>query len=55
MSKKSKISLKEAKETGNLGQFVKEHEKDPSGDADKLNATIKSAVSSTPPQKKEYK
>jgi hypothetical protein len=33
-------TLKEARETGNLAQFVKEHRADPKGDADRFNATL---------------
>ncbi len=33
-------TLKEARETGNLIQFVKEHRCDPKGSADAFNATL---------------
>jgi len=35
-----KTSLKKARESGSLDEFIKEHSKDPKGDADKLNKTI---------------
>lgn len=53
MKKPKKITLKEAREKGELDKFVKEHEGDSAGDADKLDATLKSAVKPIPPQKKE--
>ncbi len=34
-------TLKKAKETGKLEDFIKEHENDPKGDIDKLDAIIK--------------
>lgn len=34
-------NLKEARETGKLTQFVKEHRRDPKGDATAFNATLK--------------
>jgi hypothetical protein len=34
------ISLKEAREAGNLTQFVKEHRRDPKGNADAFNVTL---------------
>jgi hypothetical protein len=33
-------TLKEARETGKLTQFVKEHRRDPKGSADAFNATL---------------
>lgn len=33
-------TLKEARESGNLAQFVKEHKRDPKGSADAFNATL---------------
>lgn len=36
-----KISLARARKEGSLAQFVKEHERDPQGDADQVNRTLK--------------
>jgi hypothetical protein len=33
-------TLKEARETGNLTQFVKQHRRDPKGSADAFNRTL---------------
>ena len=33
-------TLRQARETGNLAQFVKEHRADPKGDADRFSATL---------------
>ena len=33
-------TLKKARESGELEQFIREHEKDPLGDMDKLDAVI---------------
>ena len=38
------ISLKNAREQGKLDEFIKEHEKDQHGDADRLAASIRSAI-----------
>ena len=35
------MTLKKALETGNLDGFIEEHEADPPGDMDKLDAAIK--------------
>ena len=43
-----KLTLKEAREKGKLQEFIKQHEKDPSGDMDKLEKAIKSAVKGKP-------
>lgn len=51
----SKMSLKEAREQDKLGEFIKEHEEDACGDADKIDKTLKSALNPTPPRKKESK
>lgn len=51
----NKLTLKEAREQNKLDQFVKEHEKDDPGDADKLSAALESAVKPTLPQKKKGK
>jgi len=34
------ITLNEARKTGRLAQFVKDHRVDPKGDADRFNATL---------------
>ena len=34
-------SLKQARDQGKLDQFIKEHERDPQGDADQVNRTLK--------------
>ena len=34
-------NLKSARKTGNLDKFIKEHEVDPAGDLDKLDAFLK--------------
>jgi hypothetical protein len=34
-------TLKEARETGKLAQFAREHRRDPKGDATAFNATLK--------------
>lgn len=36
------ITLKQALETGNLSQFIKEHEAAPKGDSDAFNRTVTS-------------
>ena len=54
-NEEKKLTLKEAREQNKLDQFVKEHEKDEPGDADKLENTLKSAVKPTPPQKPKGK
>ncbi len=33
-------NLKEARDSGKLAQFVKEHKRDPKGDADAFNQTL---------------
>lgn len=33
-------TLREARESGKLDQFIKEHEADPEGDADKVNRVV---------------
>ena len=43
MAKSTKHTLKEARDKGKLGEFVKEHEKDVGGDEDRLDAILKSA------------
>ena len=44
MAKLKPTSLKEARSTKNFGRFIKEHEADPDGDLDKLDALIKHPV-----------
>jgi len=39
------ITLKEAREKGELKQFIKEHSKDPKGDKEKFDKTLKSISS----------
>lgn len=34
-------TLKQARESGEIDRFVKEHERDPKGDADQVNRTLK--------------
>ena len=34
-------TLKQARESGKIDQFIKEHSDDPKGDADKVNRTLK--------------
>ena len=38
---KTPLTLQEARKTGALERFMREHEADPPGDMDKLDATIK--------------
>ena len=33
-------TLREARESGKIAQFIKEHRADPKGDADRFNATL---------------
>lgn len=47
----SRISLKEAREQGKLDEFIKEHEKDEPGDADRLDKVLKKIVKPTEPPK----
>lgn len=35
-------TLKEAREKGKLGEFIKEHKDDPKGDADAFNRAVRS-------------
>lgn len=37
-------TLKQAQKTGKIEEFIKEHETDPDGDLDKLDAVIKRPV-----------
>lgn len=48
MSKK--ISLKEAREKGKLDEFIKEHEKDPCGDADAVARALQSFAARNTPE-----
>lgn len=41
---KRKISLKEAREQGKLDKFIKEHEQDAPGDAEKMDKILHSAA-----------
>lgn len=41
-------TLKDAQKSGNLEQFIKEHEKDPKGDDDRLKATVKNLALNQP-------
>lgn len=36
------VTLKKARESGNLDKFIKEHKRDPKGDANTLEATLRS-------------
>lgn len=40
-------NLKEARKKGKIDKFIKEHEADPDGDLDKLDAMIKRPVQGT--------
>ncbi len=40
-------NLKTARQKGKIDEFVKEHEADPQGDLDKLDATIKNPTNGT--------
>jgi hypothetical protein len=42
-------TLKEARETGKLAQFVKEHRRDPKGDATAFNHTLKAMAGKSKP------
>lgn len=49
MKKPKQISLKEAREQGKLNEFIKEHEKDAPGNADKIDQTISNIATNTRP------
>jgi hypothetical protein len=42
-------TLREAREKGKIAKFVKEHRRDPKGDAAALNATLESMVGKSKP------
>lgn len=46
-------TLKEAQKSGNLKQFIKEHEKDPPGDKDKIDRAILELSKNKKPKKKK--
>lgn len=48
---KNKITLKEAREKGELGRFIKEHEKDACGDSDRADQALSNMVNNTKPER----
>ena len=47
MARKQMTTLKTAMRSGCLEEFIKEHEKEPSGDLEKLDAVLKRPVRGT--------
>lgn len=48
-------TLKQARQTGKIDQFIKEHEADPEGDEDAVNRTLKAMAQKSPTARKASK
>lgn len=51
MSKKNNINLKQAREQGKLDEFIKDHEKDASGDLDSVESTLANIAANKKPKR----